>query len=103
MSIVIFVTTKNTEEAQNISQTLVKKKLIACANIISGVKSIFWWAGKVDRANETLLVIKSQKRLLNQIIATVKKIHSYDCPEIIALPIIGGNKDYLKWVKDSVK
>jgi len=101
MYIVILVTTKNAREANKIAKKLVEKKLIACANIIKGVNSIFRWAGKVDQANEALMIIKSRRKHLNKIIKEVKSLHSYDCPEVIALPILGGNRDYLKWVEGS--
>ena len=72
-------------------------------NILDNIASLFWWQGKVEKCKETLLIIKSKKNLLPKIIKKIKTIHSYSCPEIIALPIIGGNKDYLDWISDSVK
>jgi len=99
MPIVVFVTTKNVREANKIAAKLVKGKLIACANVVKGVNSIFRWKGKVEKASETLLILKSKKSCFKKIVKTVKKYHSYDVPEIIALPIIDGNKDYLGWVK----
>lgn len=101
MYIVIFITAKNAREANKIAAKLVADKLIACANIIKGVKSIFRWQGKVDKADEVLLVLKSKKSCFPKIVKTVKSIHSYDVPEIIALPIIDGNKDYLNWIEKS--
>ena len=102
MHIVIFVTTKNVREANKIAAKLVEDKLIACANVVKGIKSIFRWEGKVDKADEVLLVLKSKKSCFAEIVKTVKLLHSYKVPEIIALPIIDGNKDYLKWVNESV-
>ena len=101
MYIVVFVTAKDVTEAQKIAEALVNGKLAACVNIVDGVKSIFTWQGKVDKADEALLILKSRKSLFPKIVAQVKKLHSYDCPEVIALPIVGGNKDYLNWIKDS--
>ena len=103
MHIVIFITAKDFEEASKIADQLVAKKLVACANIVKGIKSVFWWEGKVDNAKEVLLIVKSKKILLSKIIKTVKSLHSYTVPEIIALPIVGGNADYLKWINDSVQ
>ena len=100
--IVVFITTSNESETRKIANALVKQKKAACVNIIPKVKSLFWWQGKIDSANESLLVIKSEKRLLNDIIKLVKKFHSYTVPEIIALPIIGGNEDYLAWLSESL-
>ena len=101
--IIVFVTAKDGDEAKKISSKLVEEKLIACANIVPGVNSIFFWEGKIDRADEVLLVLKSKKSLFKKIIASVKFVHSYTCPEIIALPIIDGNKDYLRWIDASVR
>ena len=101
MYIVIFITAKNGREANKIAARLVKDKLIACVNIVKGVKSIFWWEGKVDEAGETLLILKSKKSCFQKIVKTVKALHSYTVPEIIALPIVGGNKDYLDWIGES--
>jgi len=103
MYIVVLVTAKNTREASKISQQLLKEKLIACANMIKGVQSLFWWKKKIDKASEVLLVIKSKRSHFKRIVKTVKACHSYDTPEIIALPIVEGNKDYLKWINDSVR
>lgn len=101
MHIVIFITTKNVKEADKIAAKLVKNKLIACANIIKGVKSIFWWQKKIDKANEVLLILKTKKSCFKRIVKTVTLLHSYDVPEIIALPIVDGNRDYLKWITES--
>lgn len=102
MNIVIFITAKNQTEAKKIAKALLEKKLIACANITKEVNSFFWWQGKIDQAKEVLLILKTKRTLLKRLIKTVKAIHSYDVPEIIALPIIDGNKDYLKWIGESV-
>jgi periplasmic divalent cation tolerance protein len=102
MFIVIFITCANKEEAEKIAAGLISAKLAACVNIIPGVESLFWWEYKVDRADELLLVVKSKKTKFAGIIKKVKSLHSYSTPEIIALPVIAGNKDYLKWITDSL-
>ena len=99
--IVVFVTAKDRQEAQGIAQALVREKLIACANVVAGVESLFRWQGKVDIAQEVLLVLKTKRTLFNQLAARVKALHSYETPEIIALPIVAGSKDYLNWIKES--
>ena len=103
MNIVIFVTAANKKEARKIAAGLVKEKLAACVNIIEGVRSLFRWQGKIDMAQEVLLVIKSRKTLMNRLIKKVKSLHSYEVPEIIALPIICGDKKYLKWLDESTR
>lgn len=100
--IVLFITTGSTEEAQQISKILLEQKKVACVNIIDKVNSLFWWEDKLDSAQENLLIAKTKASLLPEIINLVKKTHSYDVPEIIALPIIGGNQDYLGWIEENV-
>jgi len=101
-NIVIFITSRN-EEAPRIADALLRQKKAACVNIIANVSSRFWWQGKLDSARESLLVIKTKASLINEIVTLVKSIHSYEVPEIIALPIVGGNPDYLEWIRGEVK
>ena len=96
--IVIFITAADEEEARLISRVLLKQRKASCINIIPGINSLFWWQKKIDLAKESLLVIKTRAVLLDEIIQLVKEIHSNDVPEIIALPIIGGNQEYLEWI-----
>lgn len=103
MHIVIFVTVANKKEAGNIANSLIEKKLAACVNIVDKIESVFWWEGKVSRAREVLLVIKSRKTNLNKIIKQVRAIHSYSLPEIIAIPIAAGYRPYLEWINDSLR
>jgi periplasmic divalent cation tolerance protein len=103
MHIVIFITTSNKKEAKHIAQQLIKSKLAACVNITDKIESLFRWQGKVDQAKETLLIIKSRKEKLARIIKAVKSLHSYEVPEIIALPVIDGYKPYLNWINDSIR
>ena len=100
--IVVFITTGGTEEAQRISRILLEQRKVACVNIIPKVDSLFWWEDKLDSAQENLLIVKTKASLLPEIINLVKGVHSYTVPEIIALPIVGGNQDYLEWIEKSV-
>jgi periplasmic divalent cation tolerance protein len=100
--IVIFITVRDAEEAEKISKALVKRRLAACVNIVPQVNSHFWWKDKLDSSKECLLVVKTRDSLLPDIIKSVKKMHSYSVPEIIALPIVGGNQDYLDWIDNEV-
>ena len=102
-AVVILVTTPTIDEARKIGNALVEEKLIACANIIPQVESIFYWQDKVCNEKEALMVIKTRKKLIEKIIKRVKALHSYTVPEVIALPIIKGSKDYIKWVKEVTK
>lgn len=102
MYIVIFITAPNKKEARHIAKVLLKARLIACANIVGNVKSLFWWQGKINNAKEALLVIKSKRSKLAAIIKQVKSVHSYQLPEIIAIPVMGGEKKYLNWIDECI-
>ena len=100
--IVVLVTAKDSDEARKIARGLLDDKLIACANMIGNIQSIFLWQGKIEEAGEVLLVLKTRRELFDQVVLKVKSLHSYDTPEIIAIPVIAGNSDYLKWIDSSV-
>ena len=99
--IIILVTTANKAEAEKISETLLKEKVIACANIINPVTSFFSWQGKVDKCEECLVVMKSRRDLFAKLAERVKGLHSYEVPEVLAFPIVEGSEAYLAWL-DSV-
>lgn len=101
--IVILITTSSEEESHKIAVLLLRQRKAACVNIIPKVDSIFRWQGKLDSAQESLLVVKTQASLLSEIVDVVKTAHSYEVPEIIALPIIGGNESYLNWIDKEVR
>lgn len=103
MHSLVLITAGNKKEADKIAKKLIQDKLAACVNIVAGVKSLFWWKGKVDRAEETLLIVKSRKEKFDKIVKSVKANHSYAVPEIIAIPIASGFKPYLKWIDDSLR
>jgi periplasmic divalent cation tolerance protein len=99
-----YMTCKNKVEANKIAYDLVKKDLVACANIISSVKSYFKWnKKKVNITKESILIGKTVKKNMNKIIVHVKKISSYECPCIVFVDIKNGNKDFLSWIKSSTK
>ncbi|MCX5701065.1 MAG: divalent-cation tolerance protein CutA [Candidatus Omnitrophica bacterium] len=100
---VLLITVSDKKQAHRIAKALIKNKLVACVNILGGVESFFWWNKKIDSAKEILLIAKSRNEKLNKIIKLVKAMHSYDCPEIIALPITGGSKTYLDWIDESLR
>jgi len=102
-NIVVLVTTKDAVEASQLAKKLVEQKLVACASIIDKVKSVFWWKDKVEESREALLILKTNKKMFKILEEAIKLLHSYEVPEIIALPIILGNDQYLKWVNDSVR
>ncbi len=92
------VTTSSKQEAEKIARRLLDERLIACANIIGPVSSLFHWSGKMETAEEYLIIMKSRKDLFEKLTETVKALHSYEVPEILVLPIVAGSKAYLKWL-----
>ena len=96
--IVVLITAGNEEEAGKIAELLVNEKKVACVSVVPRVNSLFRWKGKIDSAQESLLLVKTRASLLSEIISLAKQVHSYDVPEIIALPIIGGSEEYLDWL-----
>jgi periplasmic divalent cation tolerance protein len=97
--VIVMVTSANKQEAENITQQLLKKQFIACANITGPVTSLFRWSGKIEKAKEYLVFMKSRKDLFKNLTETVKTLHSYEVPEIIALPIVEGSEAYLGWLE----
>jgi periplasmic divalent cation tolerance protein len=99
--VLILVTASSQDEGLNIARALVNLRLAACVNIISGLRSIYRWKAKIWDEGELLLLIKTRMALFEQVEGKVKEIHSYEVPEIIAIPIIRGFETYLNWLKDS--
>lgn len=91
-------------QAKLIARTLVEKRLAACVNIVSSkVESIYRWKGNVERALEYLLIIKTTVKRLAELEKEVKRLHSYDVPELLVLPVSAGSREYLQWMRDGVE
>ncbi len=101
--IVVLVTAGSEEEAETIARNLVEGKLAACVNIISPIRSMYSWEGKVADDKEWLLLIKTRKSLFPQVEKGIKEWHSYEVPEVIALPVLAGSREYLGWVEESTE
>ena len=101
--VVVLVTVGSDEEARRIANELLNQRKVACVNIVPGVSSLFWWQGGLDSAQENLLVIKTRASLLDEVVSLVGQLHSYEVPEVIALPICGGNQNYLQWLGGEVE
>lgn len=100
--VVILVTAANADESRHIATHLVENKLAACVNITQPIESIYRWEGKIAQDQEFQLFIKSTRDLFPRVKEAVTRLHSYQTPEIICLPIIDGSPDYLQWIGDSV-
>lgn len=103
MFVSIYIISENEKEAYKIGEKLVEERLVGCVNIIPHLKSLYWWEGKIERADESLMFAKTRRDLLEKVIERVKELHSYSNPAILALPILDGNKDYLEWVKNETQ
>ena len=102
--LLVLVTCSTGAEARRIARAVVEERLAACVNILPGsVTSIYCWKGKVESARERLLLIKTSRKRLAKLRATVEKLHSYDVPEFIAIPIAEGSPKYLAWIEESVE
>ncbi len=103
-TILVMVTCGSAKEAKRIARRLVDARLAACVNISAApVQSIYRWKGKVETAKEVLLVVKTTQKRFSALEREIRRLHSYDTPEIIALPIVGGSRAYLRWIEESVE
>lgn len=99
-AVLVLITVPSREEAEKIARRVVEDRLAACVNIIPQVRSLFSWEGKLSQEDEVLLVVKSRRGRFPELARTVKELHSYSVPEIIAIPVLEGTADYLQWIAD---
>ena len=101
--LIVFITVPSQEEGERIGANLVESRLAACVNVIPQVSSIFRWQGKIEKENELLLVIKTTRDRMDELTSKIKELHSYDVPEILAVPVFAGSKDYIDWVQQETR
>lgn len=101
--VVLVTVPRKAGEARRLLRLVLEKRLAACVNVLKAVDSFFWWEGKIDSAREDLLVIKTRAALVPALTRAIRKAHSYDVCEVVALPIVGGNKPYLDWLGASCR
>jgi periplasmic divalent cation tolerance protein len=101
--LIVLMTASNREEAVKIVRVLLEERLIACGNIVESVSSFFWWKGKIEEEKEVLVFMKSSEKLFKKLSKRVMELHSYDVPEILALPIVDGSSSYLEWLKNCLE
>jgi periplasmic divalent cation tolerance protein len=94
----LYITAGSRDEAKKIGRALVEARLAACANVIDGMESVYWWQGKLTEDREAVLIVKTRADLVPAVTAQVKALHSYTVPCVVALPIVDGNPDYLDWI-----
>jgi periplasmic divalent cation tolerance protein len=97
--IVVFSTAASAEEAEKIARGLVEARLAACVNIVPSIRSFYRWQGKIEDSTELLLIIKSSRDRFDALRATLEKLHSYEVPEVIAMPVVVGARNYLNWME----
>jgi periplasmic divalent cation tolerance protein len=100
--IMVLMTASSQEEADEIASALVAEMLAACVNVVPGITSVYRWQGEVQRDTEWLLIAKSRRDVLDALVQRVQTLHSYDVPEVIALPLVGGSEAYLRWLDREV-
>ncbi len=98
----VFTTVEKKSDAVKIADTLVKKRVAGCVQILGPIKSTYWWKGSIEKTQEWLCIIKTQKFHYNEVENIIKKIHPYEVPEILAIPVVAGSKDYLKWLDNEL-
>lgn len=99
----VYITCATPAEADSIGEVLVERRLAACVNIMDGMRSMYWWEGKVEKNKETVLIAKTKVSLVDELTEAVKAMHGYDVPCIVAIPIKGGNADFLAWIREETK
>lgn len=101
--LVVFVTASSHDEAWRLAEALVAERLAACVNVVPGMRSVYRWQGRVERADEALLVVKTARHLLGEVIARVHALHSYTVPEVLAVAVAGGAPAYLAWLGEQLR
>lgn len=99
----VVLITAPVDKGEELANFIIESKLGACVNVVKEVNSIYWWKGNIERDKESLLIVKTSASKFKELVERVKEKHPYTVPEIIALPIVGGNPDYLSWIDDSLK
>lgn len=94
----VYITHEDAAQARALGRALVEARLAACANVLDGMTPIFRWEGKVQEGNEAVLIAKTRAALVEELTAFVQQRHGYDCPCVLALPILGGNQAFLDWI-----
>lgn len=100
--IMVIVTVSGLKEGTRISKAVLTSRLAACVAIIPGIRSMYWWKGKIARSQEAMLVVKTTKLRYQKIEKKIMALHSYEVPEVIAIPLVGGLPQYLEWVRREV-
>jgi periplasmic divalent cation tolerance protein len=101
--LVVMITAGGAEEGERVARALLEARLAACVNLLPGIASLYWWEGKIERDEEVLLLVKTRRDLMPRLLEAVRAVHSYDVFETVALPIVAGSPDYLRWVREETE
>lgn len=99
----VVTTVPSKEEGEQIALALLEKRLVGCVQIVGPIESLYWWQGKIECSSEWLCVAKTERKLFTQIEETIKALHSYEVPEILAVPIVEGSESYLRWLEKQLQ
>lgn len=99
----LYLTVEDRGRADGIARALVEQRLVACVNILGPIRSLYWWKGKMESGDEVALIAKTRRALVRKACAEVKRLHGYDCPCVVALPIQGGHPPFLQWIDDETR
>lgn len=99
-AVLVYMTAKDKQEAEKVGQAVIESRLAACVNIIDSMQSMFFWQGAVQKESEAVLIAKTKVGLVSELTRKVKSVHSYDCPCVLALPVIDGNPEFLEWIQE---
>ncbi len=99
----VLVTAPDLEVAERLGRAMVEQRLAACANVVPGMVSVFWWEGAVQRSEEALLILKTTTARLRELEARLVELHPYEVPEVLAMGVQGGHEPYLAWVREEVR
>lgn len=102
-NIVVLSTCSGNEEAEKLARLLLEERLAACVNIVPGLRSFYRWKGAIESAGECLLIVKSSRELFDRLRAALEKAHSYEVPEVLALPVVDGSDQYLDWLQANLR
>ncbi len=102
-AVMVYITAGDKQEAEKVGKALVESKTAACVNIVEDMQSMFWWNGGVEKDNEVVVVAKTKVGLVSELTEAVKSVHSYDCPCVVAIPVIDGNPEFLQWIQEETK
>jgi len=99
-AVLVYMTASDKQEAEKVGQALIEARLAACVNVIDSMQSMFFWQGSVQKENEAVLIAKTKVGLVSELTRKVQSVHSYDCPCVIAVPVIDGNPEFLQWIQE---